>query len=187
MGPTASGCSSRIFTRTSGCACAPTSRTCRPARPTNIRTGRSSIRRNGCLTATLSSVSTAVARAARLASSTSGRCARRKIWRNASIGPACSRGRTAKSASMASPIMPRTSGRRPRCSPSISPPFAFGRAPPISIATWRTTAASSAAASCRIGRRRRSTPCKTVAARVALRAARTATGCQGRRLYRKKS
>ena len=34
------------------CACAPTSPTCRPARPTNIRTGRWSIRRNGCRTAT---------------------------------------------------------------------------------------------------------------------------------------
>ena len=37
----------------------------------------------------------------------------------------------------------RTSGRPPRCSPSISPRSAPGRAPPISTATWRTTAASS--------------------------------------------
>src|ERR1017187_9648662 len=66
------------------------------------------------------------------------RGARRRIWRDASIGPACSRGRTAKSASTASPIMPRTSGRRRRCSPNTSPRFVFGKALPISIAIWRT-------------------------------------------------
>ena len=46
-----------------------------------------------------------------------------------------------------------------------------GKAPPISTATWRTTAASSAAASCRTGRRRRSIPCRTAAAPAGSRAA----------------
>ncbi len=46
-----------------------------------------------------------------------------------------------------------------------------GRAPPISTATWRTTAASSATASRRTGRRRRSTRCSTAAARAASGAA----------------
>ena len=79
-------------------------------------------------------------------------------------------GRTARSASTASPITPRTSGSARRCSPSISPRSACGRAPPTSIATWRTTAASSAP-SRRTGRPRRSSPCNTAAARAASRAA----------------
>ena len=46
-----------------------------------------------------------------------------------------------------------------------------GKARPISTATWRTTAASSAAASCKTGRKRRSTACRTGAAPAASRAA----------------
>src|SRR5215510_1256301 len=42
---------------------------------------------------------------------------------------------------------------------------------PNSIATWRITAGSLTAASCRIGRRRRSTRCRTAAARAVSRAA----------------
>ncbi len=161
----------RPLQETSGSACAPTSRTCRPTPPTSISAGRWSIRRNGCRTAMSASASIAAAPAARPASSTSGRCARRRIRRNASTGPACNPGQTARSASTASPTTPRTSGRARHCSPSTSPRSAPGRAPPISTATWRTMAASSTAASCRTGRRRRSIRCRTAAAAAASRAA----------------
>ena len=55
--------------------------------------------------------------------------------------------------------------------PEHSPPSAPGRAPPISIATWPITAASSAAASSRTGRRRKCTACRMGVARAASRAA----------------
>ena len=99
-----------------------------------------------------------------------GRCARRRTWRSASTGPACSPGRTARSGSTASLITPRTSGRRRHCSPSIWPRSALGKGPPISTATWRTTAVSSAGASCRTGRKHRSTPSRTGAALAGSRA-----------------
>ena len=57
-----------------------------------------------------------------------------------------------------------------RCSRSISRRSASGKAPPISTATWRTTAASSARFA-QDWSRRRSRPCSTASARAASRAA----------------
>ena len=80
------------------------SRRHRRAPPTSTRTGRWSIRRNGCRTTMSACASTRAAPAARPASSIISRRARPRISTTASNGPACSRGRTARSGSTASPI-----------------------------------------------------------------------------------
>ena len=68
-------------------------------------------------------------------SSTISRRARPRISTTASSGPACSRGRTARSGSTASPTTRSTSGTWRRCSRRTSPRCASGRAAPTAIAT----------------------------------------------------
>ena len=71
---------------------------------------------------------------ARLSSIISRR-ARPRIFTTASNGPACSRGRTARSGSTAFPTTASISGTWRRCSRRILPPCASGKAPPTGIAT----------------------------------------------------
>ena len=71
---------------------------------------------------------------ARLTSITSRR-ARPRTSTTASSGPACSRGRTARSGSTASRTTPSTSGTSPRCSRRTSPRCASGKARPTGTAT----------------------------------------------------
>ena len=66
--------------------------------PTSIRAGKSAIRRNGCRMVMSSCASICAAAAVRPATSSIGRRARPRTTIIAWNGPACSRGRTAKSA-----------------------------------------------------------------------------------------
>ena len=118
-------------------------RTCRPAPPTSTRTGRWSIRRSGCRTATSASASTRAAPAARRAyldiwspRETRGPLRLHRVGRRAALVER--QGRPERHLL----LRRATSGSAPRCSRRISPRSASGRAPPTSTATWRTTAAS---------------------------------------------
>src|SRR5215510_2106597 len=134
---------------------------CRPGRPTSINAGRWSTLKNGFPTDTCVSAWTVAAPGARPASSTSGRCAKRKTWPFASTGAGCNPGRTARSASTESRITARTNGRRRRSAPSTWQRSAPGKRPPTSTATWRITAEFCATASRTIGHGPRSTRCST--------------------------
>ena len=95
---------------------------------TSTRTGRWSIPRSGCRTTMSACASIPAAPAARPATSITSRRARPRTSTTASNGRACSRGRTARSASTASPTTASTSGTSRRCSRRISPRCASGRA-----------------------------------------------------------
>ncbi len=133
--PTPKASRSRTAIRARGSAWWRSIPTSRRARPTSIRAGRWSIRRNGCRTAMRACAWIRAAPAARPATSIISRRARPRISTTASNGPACSPGRTARSGSTASRITASTSGTSRRCSRRISPRCASGRARPTGIAT----------------------------------------------------
>ena len=126
---------SRKAIRAPGRRWRPSIRTSPKARAISTRTGKWSIRRNGCRAITPACASTRAAAAAHPASLIISRRARPRTSTTASNGPACRTGRTARSASTASHIMASISGRSPRYSRRTLLPCAYGKAPPTGTAT----------------------------------------------------
>src|SRR5579862_9246693 len=99
------------------------------------RAGKWSIPKNGCRTSTPACASTLAAPGARPDSSIISRRARLRTFTTALSGPACSRGRTARSVSTASPTTASINGTWRACSRRTLLPCASGRGPPIGTAT----------------------------------------------------